>query len=152
MFVRKKKDPKTSLVTVTDILWPLIYVKGIFCAALFSLRGHLQTRGHRRVFEQTSINVAAPSGETTVLGLSATFKWHEKLNSCPSLAEKKRLECFGVVSRDAHRVLAEMMSWFLFKMRHTDTAGRPTKWSIQHVRSASTRMSSDSCTYAFLVP
>ena len=55
-------------------IWSSIYVKGFFCTVLFSLREHLQTRGHRRVFEQTGINVVAPSSETTASGLSTTLK------------------------------------------------------------------------------
>lgn len=112
---------------------PLIYVKGFFYTVLSSLREHLQTRGHRRVFKQKGFNVAAPPPpETTVLSLSATFKWHEKLNSCPLLA-KRSSNVFGWVSREARKALAEMMSRFLFKkLPHRDTAGRPAQCSIQH--------------------
>lgn len=137
------------------MLRPLIFVKGFFYAELFSLREHLQTRGHRRVFELTSINVAAPSGETTVLGLSATFEWHKKLNSCPSLAHTHTKRawmfwcslqgCTWGAGRDDELISVQ-------NLPHADTAGRPRQWSIQHVCFASTRMCSDSCTYAFFVP
>lgn len=85
-------------------IWPLIYVKGFFYTALFSLREHLQTRGHRRVFKQKGFNVAAAPPETTVSSPSATFKWHKKLNSCPPGAQM----FFGVVSRETNKAPAEM--------------------------------------------
>lgn len=152
---KTKKRPQVVFNSSWDlaVIWSLIYVKGFFCTVLFSLREHLQTRGHRRVFEQRGINVAAASGETTVLGLSATFKWHEKLNSCPSLA-KRSLDVSVQTPETMHKVLARDDEFIFFQnLPQTDTAGRVcTAEHLAWQQCFFTECVSDSCTYALWVP
>lgn len=107
---KREGTPKVPLLMAGFLseMWPLIRVKGFFYTVLLSLRGHLQTRGHRRVFKQKGFNVVAhprPRPETTVVSPSATFKWHEKLNSCPILEKWAQMDVWFFFRCGVQRIM-----------------------------------------------